>query len=293
MSTSLSPLAPQIRCRQIGAADINGIVNLLTSGFRIRPRDFWVHALKRLSEHSTPPGFPKYGYLLECKGTPVGAVLLIFSSIIVNGEPRIRCSVSSWYVEPAFRIYAAMLASHAGKHKQVTYFNITSDPRTRPILEAQGYARYCAGRFAAVPALSGWSHGSYVKVVAPDGSVDAGLPSSEFELLLNHANYGCISVTCGSATRRHPFVFLPLRKAGVVPFAYLAYCRDLEEFVQFSGPLGRFLAGRGIPLVVLDSNGPIGGLIGWYSDGVPKYFKGPHQPRLGDLAYSERVMFGL
>jgi len=77
-----------------------------------------------------------------------------------------------------------------------------------------------------------------------------------------------------------------------MPFVYLAYCRQLDDFVRFAGPLGRFLAWRRFPLVVLDANGPIGRLIGWYSDGFPKYFKGPDRPRLGDIAYSERVMFG-
>jgi hypothetical protein len=79
----------------------------------------------------------------------------------------------------------------------------------------------------------------------------------------------------------------------LVRYAYLAYCRDLEDFVRFAGPLGRFLAWRGFPLVVLDSNGPIRGLVGTYSAAYPKYFKGPDQPRLGDLAYSERVVCGV
>lgn len=285
--------AVEIRCREIGTTDIDGIVNLLTSGFRERTRAFWVRALKRLSEHPTPPGFPKYGYLLECRGAPVGVILLIFSSILVNGEPRIRCNVSSWYVEPAFRGYATMLTSHALKHKHVTYFNITPAPHTLPTLEAQGYIRYCSGRFVAVPALSAWSDGSRVKAVASDIYPGEDLLAFEIELLLAHASYGCMSLTCRSANRRHPFVFAPRRKLGLVPFAYLAYCRDLKDFVRFAGPLGRFLAWRGFPLVVLDSNGPVRGLIGRYSDAFPKYFKGPDPPRLGDWAYSERVMFGV
>jgi hypothetical protein len=32
--------------------------------------------------------------------------------------------------------------------------------------------------------------------------------------------------------------------------------------------------------------------VGWYSPERPKYFRGPHRPRLGDLAYTERTMFG-
>ena len=269
-------------------------MNLLTTGFPGRTRGYWMHALKRLSEHLTPPGFPKYGYLLECKGTPVGVTLLIFSAIHIYGETRIRCNTSALYVEPAFRGYAAtMLLSRALRHKHVTYFNITPAPHTLPMLEALGYVRYCAGRFVSVPALCTWSSGTRVRAATPEICPDTDLPSYEIELLLTHANYGCMSLICSSANRRHPFVFMlvPSRKLHLT-YAYLAYCRDLEGFVRFAGPLGRFLAWRGIPLVVLDSNGPVRGLIGRYSAGFPKYFKGPEQPRLGDLTYSEQVMFG-
>jgi hypothetical protein len=276
----------------MGSADVDQIVDLLTEGFRIRTREFWVQALRRLSEHPTPPGFPRYGYLLECNGNPVGVILLIYSSIEADGETRIRCNVSSWYVEPTYRSYATVLVSHALRHKHVTYFNITPDRSTLPILEAQGYVRYCTGRFVAVPSLSTWSRGARVRSVAPDTRPGEDLPSAEIDLLMKHAAYGCISVICTSANGRHPFVFQPRSKAGVMPFVNLAYCLQLDDFVCLAGPLGRFLAWRGFPLVVVDADGPIKGLIGWYFDGTPKYFKGPDQPRLGDIAYSERVMFG-
>src|ERR1700722_1591304 len=271
--------ATQIKLREITYADTGGVVNLLTSGFRgdRRSRDFWMRALKRLSEHATPDGFPKYGYLLECKGIPVGIILLIFSSVPVNGVERIRCSVSSWYVEPAFRFYASTLVSRALKHKDVTYFNITPRRHTHPILEAQGYVRYCAGRFLVVPgfSFSSYEYGCRVKAIASDMRPGEDLPPSEMDLLLAHASYGCLSLTCSSADGNHPFVFMPRMKIGLVPYAYLAYCRDVEEFVRFAGPLGRFLANRGFPLVVLDANGPLPGLIGIYSGAFPKYYKGP------------------
>jgi len=287
----VSPAA--IRCREIGTGDIDGIVNILSIGFPNRTRDFWMRAFMRLSEHATPPGFPKYGYLLECKGTPVGVHLSIFSSIFVNGETRIRCNTSSLYVEPAFRGYSPMLVSRVLRQKHITYFNITPSPHILPMVEAQGYVQYCAGRFVSVPGLCAWSYGSRVKAVAADTCLDEDLPPYETELLLAHANYGCMSLTCSSANGSQPFVFVTRRKFGLVPYAYLAYCRDLEDFVRFAGPLGRFLARHGFPLVVLDSNGPVRGLIGKYSAGFPKYFKGPDQPRLGDLAYSERVVLGV
>ena len=75
--------------------------------------------------------------------------------------------------------------------------------------------------------------------------------------------------------------------------AKLIYCRDIHEFVRFARPVGRYLIARGRPFVIINSNGPIPGLVGkYFGDKTPKYFKGPDQPRLGDLAYTEVVMFG-
>ena len=283
---------PALRCRQIVEDDIENVATLLARGFPNRNRAFWLAAFRQLRRREPPSGLPKYGYLLESDGVPVGALLLICSQIRTATEVIRRCNVSSWYVEPAFRAYAAMLVSRAVKHNNITYFNITPASGTVPILEAQGYVRYCAGRFVSVPALSAWSYRFRVKAVDLETRPGDDLPPSEVDLLLAHTNYGCASLVCSSGARRHPFVFVLARKFGLVPYAYLAYCRDLEDFVRFAGPLGRFLARRGFPVVVLDSNGPVRGLIGRYSANFPKYFKGPDRPRLGDVAYSERAMFG-
>jgi hypothetical protein len=283
---------PPIRRREIWPGDLDHIVNLLASGFRSRKRSFWERALARLSQHRAPPGYPKYGYLLECNGTPVGVTLTVYSTIVVAGRTRVRCSMSSWYVQPAFRVYASQLTSRIFQQKEITFVNITPDPTTYPVLEAMGYRRYCHGRFLAIPALSAWLPGIRVQIATPDISTGDDLSLFEIQLLLDHQNYGCISVICGASDRRHPFVFQPHLKAGLVPFAFLVYCRHLEDFVRLAGPLGRFLAVRGVPLVIADANGPVAGLVGRYCDGFPKYFRGPDQPRLGDWAYSERILFG-
>jgi hypothetical protein len=285
--------ARSVRRREICPGDIDRIANLLTSGFRVRKREFWERGLARLSERRAPPGYPRYGYLLECNGAPVGVVLTVYSTTIVAGRPRIRCSMSSWYTHPAFRAYGGQLTSRVFRQKEVTFVNNTPDPSTYPVLEAMGYRRYCDGRFFAVPALSASLRNVRVQMAAPDIAAEDDLSPFETQLLLDHRNYRCISVTCSAGDRRrHPFVLQPRRKAGLVPFAVLVYCRQLEDFVRFAGPLGRFLALRGIPLVVADADGPIAGLVGRYCDGSPKYFRGPDRPRLGDSAYSERILFG-
>src|SRR5437870_9000003 len=108
----MSMIAPQqarVRCRQIGDGDIDAVINLLTEGFAVRSRRYWTRAFDRLMRHPTPAGFPKFGYLLESNGVAVGAILLIFSRISTGSQPTVRCNISSWYVEPAFRAHASSL----------------------------------------------------------------------------------------------------------------------------------------------------------------------------------------
>jgi hypothetical protein len=284
--------SPRIRRREIAAADLDGIASLLRKGFPARPRDHWLCAFQRLSNHPTPAGLPKYGYMLEREGVPVGVSIQIFSSVPAGGESRIRCNLSSWYVEPAYRGYAPALASETLKRKDVTFFNVTPALHTLRTIEAQGFEKYCSGWLAAVPALSRSRDDAQVVAVSPHDRRDAGLEPFEHELLTTHLNYGCISAICRTADNRtYPFVFMPRRKFGVLAFAYLIYCREIADLVRFARPLGRFLIKAGIPVVVLDSDGPVPGLVGKFLDTRPKYFKGPDRPRMGDLAYSEIAMF--
>jgi hypothetical protein len=283
---------PKVRSRQINDADIDGVVELLTRGFRPRTRGYWQRALEKLALHQTPAEMPKFGYLLESGGDLVGVILLIFSSI-PGATSRIRCNVSSWYVEPAFRGHASLLISQAIKDKNVTYVNISPALHTRPIVEAQGFSRYGNGQFIAAPALSMNGPGGAAKVIDVATRPDVQFEQSELELLEVHKAHGCLSLWCVTPERAHPFVFMPRLAKGIVPCAQLFYCRDISDFVRLARPIGRYLAANGRPMVIIDSNGPIPGLVGKYIDGkAPKYFKGPDRPKLGDLTYTEAVLFG-
>ena len=73
----------------------------------------------------------------------------------------------------------------------------------------------------------------------------------------------------------------------------LIYCRDLGDFARFARPLGRRLLRHGMPWIAVDANAPIPGLPGFFQKrGDRQYFRGPDQPRLGDLAYTEAALFG-
>jgi hypothetical protein len=286
--------APSIRCRQIAESDVAGIIALLARGFPARSLQFWQRALEHLGQHEPPPGLPKYGYLLESGGAPVGTLLLICSTSHTDGKLSARCNLSSWYVDPAFRSYAPLLVSRALSHKDVTYLNVSPAPHTWPIIEAQGFVRYCDGVFVAIPVLSGLFGQSDVRILDPNTQPAAAFDPFEQEILRRHAELGCISLWCVTAERAYPFVFRSRRVKKVLPCAQLIYCRDIADFVRFAGPIGRYLARRGMPIVILDANAPIAGLIGSYRRGsMPKYFRGPQRPRLGDLAYTEYAVMGV
>ena len=285
------------RFREIQQSDVEAIADLLTRGFVHRSRDYWMLGLRRQGARSLPPDAPRYGYLMESDGKPVGCLLLIYSTRTIDGQATICCNVSSWYVDPEFRNYAALFASMTQKRKDITYFNVTPAAPTWPILEAQGFQVYCRGLYFSFPVLSRNGRGMRVEAVTPDTVSVAGLSDDELSMLKRHAGYGCLSLVCRTADDVLPFVFFPLRKRrGSFPCRRFnsgsatrspttsdaqarsgAICCDVAVLLLSSTPMARSQALRGI-----------------YSEARGrKYFKGPGRPRLGDLADTELAIFGM
>ena len=289
--------AQKLRCREIADTDIDAAAELLTRGFVGRSREYWLQGLRRQAARAVPSGYPRFGYMLDHDGRAVGVLLLLYSSRIDGSETTIHCNLSSWYVDPAFRNYAPLLTRIAQKNKEVTYLNISPATWTWPIIETQGFNSYCSGLFFSIPALSRVRSGTTLETLSPDAKAIEGLPDIEVELLTRHARYGCLSLVCRTATgASFPFILLPMRiRRGWIapPAMQLVYCRDIAEFVDCAGTIGRTLIRHGKISVILDSNGPVPGLVGVYSSARGrKYFKGPHRPRLADLTDTELVLYG-
>jgi hypothetical protein len=289
-------IAQRIRCREISEADLEAVAELLTRGFAGRSRDYWMQGLRRQAVRDVPDGYPRFGYMLDNDGQPVGVLLLLYASRINGGEIAIQCNLSSWYVEPAFRNYAPLMTKIAQRHKEVTYLNISPATWTWPIIEAQGFVSYCSGLFFSIPALSPVTSGMTVKTISPQTRTIDGLSLAEIELLTRHARYGCLSLVCRTPSGAFPFILLPMRiRRGWIapPAAQLIYCRDIAEYVACAGALGRKLLRHGKLSVLLDANARMPGLVGLYSSARGrKYFKGPGTPRLADLTDTELVLYG-
>lgn len=249
--------------------------------------------MTRLAAHATPPGAPRYGYLLDDGRGPVGVVLLISSVWPSGAGTQVRGNLSSWYVEPAFRSYASLLVSKAIRYKEVTYLNLTPVAHTHRILQVQGYNRYADGVFVAALMLQAFARGPRARIMPADATPNASFAAFERKVLLDHLGYGCIALWIESENRAYPFVFR-LRLIKGFPCAQLVYCREVADCVRLAGPLARHLARYVRPLLLIDANGPIPGLAGkYFPERMPRYFRGPQRPRLGDLAYTEIAMFGV
>jgi hypothetical protein len=285
----------RIRCREIEFADIDAAISILKQGFPNHHSNYWSRALARLTQYRGVPGLPKYGYLLEADDRPVGVLLVIYSEAPLGTQTIVRANIASWYVESQYRSHAAILTSRAHASREITYLQLTPARHVVPIIEAQGYRRYADGMFAAAALRCSSVRGAALRAVRKDLREGADLSRAECAVLLDHQSFGCFSLYCTVDGRRHPFVFARRwrrTRFGWLPYARLVYCRGLDEFARFAGPLGRYLALRGMPVVFMEANAPLPGVPGRFLNEAAKFFKGPHQPRLGDISYTELAIFG-
>lgn len=227
--------------------------------------------------------------MLEVDAMPVGVLLLVLSRVV--NSTTLRCSGSGWYVAPAFRPYAPLLILKSFAYR-ATHLNLSPSVETLPIIEALGYKRFCNGVFVTLSAFAPKAGKAKIRRIRDAEHPETFVSAANLKLLQEHERFGCLSLWCDTADGGYPFIFRRRFVKGLVPAAQLIYCTAVDDFVRFAGPIGRFLALRGIPFIVLPANGPIPQLLGKYSDGKPMYYRGPEQPRLGDLAYTETALFG-
>jgi hypothetical protein len=273
-------------CREIQVGDAAQVIDLLTRGFT-RPQSYWARVWDRMTAHPSPEGWPKYGYALEVNGRLVGVVLLIVTAVVITGKTEIRANVSSWYVEPEYQLMGTILSMRAVRQEAATYFNVSPAPHTWPILERQGFVPFVGGRIITVPALLPTANAE-VRSLDDTGKIN-GLSQHEITILRDHQKYDCFSLVCSCNGEVYPFVFGRQLRRKLIPVAHLVYCRDYSHFVRFAGAIGRYLIRRGYLLIIADAMGAP--RIGWYFGGRRRSRKG-NAVRLGDVAYSEQVIFG-
>jgi hypothetical protein len=103
---------------------------------------------------------------------------------------------------------------------------------------------------------------------------------------------GWISLTVEKDGVVSPFVLKPCRlDKPPIEVMEVMFCRGAEDLRRCAPALARYFLPRGSLGFVID--GDMEGLLSHYVEGKePRYFKGPYRPILGDLAYTEKVIFG-
>lgn len=269
--------ASRVHCRLIAENDLEGVADLLTRGFPDTRRDYWVRGFARWKNLPVIEEMPRYGYLLDTGFGPVGAILMISS----RRGSHIISNLCGWYVDPQWKSHSDLLISLATKLRQVTYLNASPAPAIWRALQAQGFSPYNFGR-TAVFALPG--RGVVSEQIADD------LP--EAQLLRDHRAMGWVSVTVEKDGIVSPFVFRPRRlERPKVPVMDVMFCRGAGDLTRCAGALARHFLPRGRLGFLID--GDMEALLSHYGEGrEPRYFKGPYRPVLGDLAYTEKAIFG-
>ncbi|OCI93877.1 hypothetical protein A6U86_17615 [Rhizobium sp. AC27/96] len=291
----LGAYPPGLTCRPIEDNDWEGIIDCLGRNFPTRSRSYWERAIVRMEKRPIVPDLPKYGFVLDMSGRIVGVLLaLYFRHEGQEGEEEIRCNLSSWSVDPEYRAFAGKMVIAVLRKKNVIYFNVSPAPGTEKVNEALGFRRYSEGQLAFLPILSSVKHPYRVLEARSDLPEMSMLSEGDRDILLKHAALECRSLICVGEGKAYPFVFKTRRIFhGIVPCSQVIYCRSLEELSQCAGVLGRYLLRKGMLLAIVDANAPVPGLTGRYFAGSgAKYFRGPKPPPLGDLTFTELVIFG-
>jgi hypothetical protein len=269
--------ATRVHCRAIAECDLGAVADLLTRGFPQTPRDYWTRGFARWKMLPAIEDMPRYGFLLDSGFGPVGAILTINSR---RGD-HVVSNLCGWYVDPQWRSHSGLLISLATKLRHVTYLNASPAPHTWRTLQSQGFSPYNFGR-TAVFALPG--RGA-VSEESPDD-----LP--EAQLLNDHRAMGWTSLVVEKDGIVSPFVFRPghLEKPQL-PVMDVMFCRDASELGRCAPALARHFLPKGRLGFLID--GDMETMLSHYVEGrEPRYFKGPYRPILGDLAYTEKAIFG-
>jgi hypothetical protein len=284
MQPEMGDSQPNVVCRLIGEADLPAIAKLLAFAKPERNLSWWRSGLTRLALHSPPDGYPRFGYMLEAEGRPVGVHLLICST-----QPSgVRCNASAWVVLEEFRSFATMLMLRATRQQPGVYVTLWPSQRVVSVIEALGSRRISQGVYAAVPLFARQSGDVHITAWQ-----DARLPEADRRLLMDHTAFGCLGIWCRTRDGGEPLIIRRRWIKRRLPYAQLIYCRSLETLEAAAPAIGRMLASRGMPLLLVPADRPLRGVPGrFFPARLPVYCRGEPAPPIGDLTYNYPAIFG-
>ncbi|HVL73043.1 MAG TPA: hypothetical protein VM434_14325 [Beijerinckiaceae bacterium] len=270
----------------IGPADLERALAVLARGFPEIARERWARGLSWLAGARGIEGLP-LGRVLRAEGVDVGVILTLGSR---RADDAGVVNLSSWFVDPAFRVSAPLMLRRATAARDLTYTSLTPLPGVERMLTALGFERASAGRVILPVALAALRP-SRARMRSLARVRDA-LPEELRRSLDDHAAVGSLCAALEDEDGLHPLVFFPRRRAGLRT-ALLAYAEDGGRVLRHRGAVARHLLRHGVLALTVDHPGEEGP-----SELVPlgpprRYVKGPRPTAGIDYLYSELPAFGV
>lgn len=278
--------------RDLSAADIPEAVRVLHEGFPHRSPRYWEAGLDRLAGRDTPANAARLGHALFVDGTMRGVILSIPSIHDTPLGPQTFVNLSSWSVDPAHRGRSALqlYVTASSRDSAFTYTNLSATAHTLKAVLAKGFREMTAGQLLCVGRRMSFGKKYFVQ---PRKAMAAGLSESATRVLVDHEDFGCLSVCLETPSKLIPLIFLR-RSVNSVPLAQLIYCERLDDLIANGLAVSTWLLSRGYPAMIIDASGTVRGLTGRYFAGkAKKYVKGPAPVFAVDHTYSEMMYFGL
>jgi hypothetical protein len=280
-----------MRIRPIVPEDRTAVVELLVEGFPSRSGNYWKAAFDFLAKQDTPANHLQFGSVMEHNAQLVGVLLLIWTPTNLLPEGQMRANLSSWYVKTEYRSLAAMLLAKVSRSAAVTYTNVSPAPNTIEICLALGFKQYSSGQSVCLPLLG---YNQSVTRVSRFEAGRSGLDPVDDAIAAKHVAMGCLAFVSQHEGKKCLFLFVRRKVKNWIPAAQLVFCDSIDAFRACARALGGALAKHGLLLIICDANGRLEQVPSIYFHGkVPKYFKGPDTPRIGDLSFTEIPVFGI
>jgi hypothetical protein len=260
---------------------------ILARGFPHVGRERWVSGLAWLAGAPSLADVAS-GRILRADGNDVGVILTLGSRR--DSGPAGVVNLSSWYVDPAFRLSAPFMLRKVTSARDLAYTSLTPSDSVERMLMALGFQRACAQRVLVPVALAACRPAR--AQVRPHGSAQDSLAEGLRRALDDHAAAGCLCAVLEDEDGLHPLVFFPRRRAGMRS-ALLAYAEDPARVLRHRGAVGRHLLRRGVLALTVDHPaGPVPSDVIRLSP-PRRLIKGPRPAAAIDYLYSELPAFGV
>ncbi len=237
----------------INDSNLEQAYGLLGRGFPERKQSFWRTALDRIeASGGNARAEVPVGYLMQSGKRASGIVLTPAHVQKHNdGDQGRVINFSSWYVEECERWRAPMMMRQILRLENTSFTDLTATQSVQEMLKAFGFEPINSGVAISVLPLSRLigRHGARVVPLADPAASQ--IDAATRDDLTPYQNFSCLVGVLIDGSEQVPLVFKRLR-GRTVPQAMLVFSQNNEAVYRNLAAIGRYLAGAGIHLLMLD-----------------------------------------